>query len=144
MKLRDLIGNNSVKGAVEGLGTVANGIIDKVVTSEKERGEIKTNFAGLFADFQTEYERELTKRHANDMASDSWLSKNIRPLTLVVIIFLYTLFSLTDGNVQEFNINDSYVVLLGQWGQTIMAFYFGGRSIEKISNIVTKLKTTRK
>lgn len=144
MKLKDLIGNNSVKGAVEGLGTLANGIVDKVVTNEKERGVIKTNFAELFTDFQTEYEQELTKRHANDMASDSWLSKNIRPLTLITIVGLYTLFSLTDGNIQEFNINDSYVVLLGQWGQTIMAFYFGGRSIEKISNIVSKFKTTRK
>jgi hypothetical protein len=144
MRLKDLLKNNSVKGAVEGLGTVANGIIDKVVTNETERAEVKTNFAKLFTEFQTEYERELTKRHAADMASDSWLSKNIRPLTLVVIVGLYTIFSITDGNIFEFNINDSYVTLLGEWGQTVMYFYFGGRSIEKISNIVTNFKTTRK
>ena len=144
MRLKDLIKNNSVKGAIDGVGTVASNIIDKVVTNETERGQLKTNFAELFTDFQTEYEQELTKRHAADMASDSWLSKNIRPLTLVVIIGLYTIFSVTDGNIGAFNINDSYVTLLGQWGQTIMAFYFGGRSIEKISNIVGKFKTTRK
>ena len=144
MGLKDIFKNNSAKGVVEGLGNVANSILDNVVTSEEERANAKTNFAKLFSDFQSEYEKELTKRHANDMNSDSWLSKNIRPMTLIIIIGLFSLFSVTDGNILEFNINDSYVTLLGEWGKTIMYFYFGGRSIEKISNVVAKFKTTRK
>jgi hypothetical protein len=72
----------------------------------------------------------LTKRAQADMASDSWLSKNIRPMTLIAILTGYFTFAM----LSAFNIetNRSYVELLGQWGMLIMSFYFGGRTLEKI------------
>jgi citrate synthase len=75
----------------------------------------------------------LTQRHHADMASDSWLSKNIRPMTLVAIFFAYFLFGIMDANGMQ--ANESYVQLLGQWGMLVMSFYFGGRTLEKIMEI---------
>ena len=74
--------------------------------------------------------QEVTKRSQADMASDSWLSKNIRPLTLIAILAGYFTFAM----MSAFNVdtNRAYVELLGQWGMLIMSFYFGGRTLEKI------------
>jgi uncharacterized membrane protein (DUF106 family) len=82
--------------------------------------------------------QELTKRQEADMASDSWLSKNIRPMTLIFILFAYFLFAMMSafGN----NANEKYVELLGQWGMLIMSFYFGGRTLEKIMDMKAKEK----
>jgi hypothetical protein len=72
----------------------------------------------------------LTERAKADMASDSWLSKNIRPMTLIFILVVYTVFAMMSA--YGYNANESYVTLLGQWGMLIMSFYFGGRTLEKI------------
>jgi len=74
--------------------------------------------------------KAVTERWQADMASDSWLSKNIRPMTLIAIFVAYFLFaSLSAANI---NVNEAYVKLLGEWGQLIMLAYFGGRTAEKI------------
>ena len=75
-------------------------------------------------------QQELTKRHSADMASDSWLSKNIRPMTLIFILAAYFIFAMMSAFGS--NANERYVELLGQWGMLIMSFYFGGRTLEKI------------
>lgn len=72
----------------------------------------------------------VTARHAADMNSDSWLSKNIRPMTLITILVGYFTFAMMSAFGYE--TNRSYVELLGQWGMLIMSFYFGGRTLEKI------------
>ena len=74
--------------------------------------------------------QELTKRQQADMTSDSWLSKNIRPMTLVFILVTYTVFGLMSA--WDIDVNNNYVELLGTWGMVIMSFYFGGRTMEKI------------
>ena len=74
--------------------------------------------------------QELTKRAEADMRSDSWLSKNIRPMTLIFILIVYTVFAMMSAFGH--NANEEYVTLLGQWGMLIMSFYFGGRTLEKI------------
>ena len=80
--------------------------------------------------------QELTKRQQADMSSDSWLSKNIRPMSLVFIMFTYTMFAM----MSAFGIdtNTKYVELLGQWAMLIMSFYFGGRTLEKIIDMKSK------
>lgn len=80
--------------------------------------------------------QELTKRQQADMASDSWLSKNIRPMTLIAILAGYFVFAM----MSAFNMdtNTKYVELLGQWGMLIMSFYFGGRTLEKIIDMKSK------
>lgn len=77
--------------------------------------------------------KELTTRLQADMASDSWLSKNIRPMTLIAILAGYFTFAM----MSAFNLdtNRAYVELLGQWGMLIMSFYFGGRTLEKIMDM---------
>ena len=74
--------------------------------------------------------QELTKRQQADMGSDSWLSKNIRPMTLVFILVVYSTFATMSA--WDIEVNNNYVELLGQWGMLIMSFYFGGRTLEKI------------
>lgn len=77
--------------------------------------------------------KELTTRLQADMASDSWLSKNIRPMTLIAILAGYFTFAM----MSAFNLdtNRAYVELLGQWGMLIMSFYFGVRTLEKIMDM---------
>ena len=77
--------------------------------------------------------QELTKRQEADMKSDSWLSKNIRPMTLVFILLTYTVFGMMSA--WDIEVNSNYVELLGQWGMLIMSFYFGGRTLEKIMGV---------
>ena len=80
--------------------------------------------------------QEITKRLQADMGSDSWLSKNIRPMTLVFILITYTVFGLMSA--WDIEVNSNYVELLGQWGMLIMSFYFGGRTLEKIIDMKSK------
>ena len=80
--------------------------------------------------------QELTKRQQADMASDSWLSKNIRPMTLIFILIVYTSFA--GLSAADIEVNNNYVELLGQWGMLIMSFYFGGRTLEKIMDMKAK------
>lgn len=74
--------------------------------------------------------QEISKRWEADMKSDSWLSKNIRPMTLVYLLTAYLIMALLDGF--GFHISEVYVTLLGQWGMLVMGAYYGGRTIEKV------------
>jgi hypothetical protein len=80
--------------------------------------------------------QELTKRLQADTSSDSWLAKNIRPMTLIAILAGYFTFAMMSAF--GFETNRSYVELLGQWGMLIMSFYFGGRTLEKIIEMKSK------
>jgi hypothetical protein len=84
--------------------------------------------------------QELTKRLQADMASDSWLSKNIRPLTMVYILSAYLVLALLDA--AGLDISDNFVSLLGQWGMLVMSFYFGGRTLEKVMGMKGKKDAT--
>ena len=81
-------------------------------------------------------QHELTERLKADMGSDSWLSKNIRPMTLIAILIGY--FTFAGLSAAKIDVNESYVQLLGQWGMLIMSFYFGGRTLEKIMDMRAK------
>ena len=96
----------------------------------QQNGEL----AQLNADVAEQH--ELTDRLKADMASNSWLSKNIRPMTLIAILTGYFVFAM----MSAFGIdtNQRYVELLGQWGMLIMSFYFGGRTLEKVLTMTRK------
>jgi len=87
-------------------------------------------------------QQELTKRQEADMASDSWLSKNIRPMTLIAILAGYFIFA--GLSAAKIEVTGEYVQLLGQWGMLIMSFYFGGRTLEKIMDMKAKDKDATK
>jgi len=121
-------------GAILDIGSK---ILDKVFPdpAQAEQAKLKLlemqqngELAQLNADVSEAH--ELTDRLKADMGSDSWLSKNIRPLTLISILAGYFIFAFMSS--QGHNANEKYVELLGQWGMLIMSFYFGGRTLEKI------------
>jgi hypothetical protein len=85
--------------------------------------------------FEVEQEN-VTRRVEADMASDSWLSKNIRPMTLIFLLVAYSGFAI--ASIFDFETRGAYVELLGQWGMLVMSFYFGGRTMEKIADRVKK------
>ena len=120
-------------------------ILDKVFPdpAQAEQAKLKLlemqqngELARIAAD--TEEQKELTKRAEADMASDSWLSKNIRPMTLIAILSGYFIFAMMSAF--DIDTNKTYVELLGQWGMLIMSFYFGGRTLEKIMDMKSKEK----
>jgi uncharacterized membrane protein (DUF106 family) len=80
--------------------------------------------------------QEITKRWESDMSSDSWLSKNIRPMALIAIFAGYFLFAMMSAF--GFDATESYVQLLGQWGQIVFLAYFGGRTVEKVMDMKAK------
>jgi hypothetical protein len=81
-------------------------------------------------------DNNVSDRWKADMTSDSWLSKNIRPMSLIAIFVGYFLFSMMSAF--GYNANEGYVSLLGQWGMLIMGAYFGGRTIEKLAEMKGK------
>ena len=115
-------------------------IPDPEAKAKSQKELLQMQQEGRLAELQADNieAQELTKRQEADMNSDSWLSKNIRPMTLIFILFAYFLFAMMSafGN----NANEKYVELLGQWGMLIMSFYFGGRTLEKIMDMKSKEK----
>jgi hypothetical protein len=118
-------------------------LVDKLIPDPAQKAQAQLELAklaqdGKLADIQADINeaQELTKRQQSDMASDSWLSKNIRPMTLIAILAGYFVFAM----MSAFNMdtNTKYVELLGQWGMLIMSFYFGGRTLEKIIDMKSK------
>jgi hypothetical protein len=81
-------------------------------------------------------DNNVTDRWDADMSSDSWLSKNIRPMSLIAIFLGYFLFAMMSAF--GYNANESYVTLLGNWGMLIMGAYFGGRTVEKLAEMRKK------
>jgi hypothetical protein len=98
-----------------------------------EQEELKALLAA-----QVAQENNVTDRWKADMASDSWLSKNIRPGTLIYILTAYLLFA--GLSAAGINVQESYVALLGQWGMLVMTAYFGGRTVEKVMEMRRKDK----
>lgn len=112
-------------------------VLDKVIPDPEARAKaqaelIKVQQEGRLAELNADNieAQELTKRAEADMKSDSWLSKNIRPMTLVYILTAYLGLAIMDA--LGLDISDNFVQLLGQWGMLVMSFYFGGRTLEKV------------
>ena len=115
-----------------------SGIIDKHTFSKVEKAQFEKEMEEIFIKAELNLEKEITERHKYDMQSDSWLSKNIRPLLTIFSLFLYTLFAISDGNLGNFDIQDQYVDLLGQIVIMSLGFYFTSRGIEKTAKILKK------
>jgi hypothetical protein len=112
-------------------------IIDKVIPDPAAKAEAQLKLQqlaqdGHLAELQADMNEQnnISDRWKADLASDSWLSKNIRPMTLIAILVGYFIFA--TASAFELNVKQAYVELLGQWGMLIMSAYFGGRTLEKI------------
>ena len=129
------------------LVAIGGKILDRVLPDPETANKAKLELAQLqqsgelsvMANETKLYETEqnnLTQRVQADMASDSWLSKNIRPMTLIFLLVAYSGFAI--ASIFEYETRGAYVELLGQWGMLVMSFYFGGRTMEKIADRVKK------
>lgn len=118
-------------------------ILDKVIPDPAAKAEAQAKLLemqqqGRLAELQadTAEQQELTKRWQADTSSDSWLAKNIRPMTLIFILCAYSFFAFM--SMLDYETKSAYVELLGQWGMLVMTAYFGGRSLEKIVEMRSK------
>jgi hypothetical protein len=122
-------------GVSDSVDAVAKAISGDPQAAQKI-AEMELEFAKLAADAMKNENNNITERWNADMASDSWLSKNIRPMSLIAIFVGYFLFAMMSAF--GYNANESYVTLLGNWGQLIMGAYFAGRTIEKLAEMRKK------
>jgi hypothetical protein len=122
------MGGAAVKAIADKLGVPAS--ITEVTTALQANPELALKLKEIDTKAFEVETKAVTERWQADMASDSWLSKNIRPMTLIAIFVAYFLFAALSA--AGINVNESYVKLLGEWGQLIMLAYFGGRTAEKI------------
>ena len=119
---------------------IGSKLIDKLIPDPEQKAKAQLELAklaqeGKLADLQADMTemQELTKRHQADMASDSWLAKNIRPVMLIALFAAYIVFA--TASIWDFETKTAYVELLGQWGMLAFSFYFGSRGMEKIAEI---------
>ena len=122
-------------------------LIDKLIPDPEAKAKAQLELSKMAQDgelakmanetklYETE-QNNLTERMKADMGSDSWLSKNIRPMTLVFLLVAYSGFAI--ASIFDLETRGAYVELLGQWGMLVMSFYFGGRTMEKIADKVKK------
>ena len=113
---------------VKGVG----GVIDNLHTSEEEKLEAERKIKGLVMGYEAEMQKQVTERWKLDMQSDSWLSKNIRPLVLIFLVVSTVLLIFIDAGAITFEVKASWVDLLQLVLITVIGAYFGGRSLEKV------------
>lgn len=107
------------------------GVIDKLTTTDEERLQAKQKIQELLEEADKDAQQQVTERWKFDMQSDSFLSKNIRPLTLVFLTVMFTLLAFTDGNIGEFSIQKEYIPIFQTLLITVYGAYFVGRTWEK-------------
>ena len=122
-------------GVGDSVEAVAKAIAGDPAAAQKI-AELELEMTKVAADAMKNEDNNVSTRWSSDMASDSWLSKNIRPMSLVAIFVGYFLFAMMSAF--GLNANEAYVTLLGQWGMLIMGAYFGGRTIEKLAEMKKK------
>ena len=113
---------------VKGIG----GVVDNLHTSAEEKLEAERKIKELIANYEVEMEKNITARWQADLKSDSWLSKNVRPLVLIFLIVCTMLLIFIDAGALDFEVKSSWVDLLQLVLITVIGAYFGGRSFEKV------------
>lgn len=127
--MKEILGRLFGKGSgvVEQIG----GVVDKFVRTKDEKAQFEKEMAEIFIKAEADMQKNVTERWKSDMASDSWLSKNVRPLVLIFLIFNTMLLIFIDAGFIKFKVEDNWVGLLEVLLLTVIAAYFGGRTWEK-------------
>jgi len=128
MSLLSKLFSSGSKNLIEGIGSV----IDKFHTSGEEKLAAEQKIQELISDYETKMEANITDRWKADMNSDSWLSKNVRPLVLIFLVVSTVLMIFIDAGTINFNVEAKWTDLLQLVLITVIGAYFGGRSIEKV------------
>ena len=126
-----MIGNLLSKGTAELVKNVG-GVIDNLHTSAEEKLDAERKIKDMIMSYVAEMQKQVTERWKLDMNSDSWLSKNIRPLVLVFLVVATVLLIFIDAGVISFQVQDKWTDLLQLVLITVIGAYFGGRSLEKV------------
>ena len=127
MSILGTIFSGGAKDLVEGVGNV----IDDLHTSKEEKLEAEQKIKELIASYEVQMEKEISTRWKADMTSDSWLSKNVRPLVLIFLVISTVLLIFIDAGVINFVVEAKWTDLLQLVLITVIGAYFGGRSLEK-------------
>jgi len=127
MSILGTIFSGGAKDLVEGVG----GVIDNLHTSKEEKLEAEQKIKELVASYQNTLEKEISSRWESDMKSDSWLSKNVRPMVLIFLVISTVLLIFIDAGVINFVVEAKWTDLLQLVLITVIGAYFGGRSLEK-------------
>ena len=126
-----MLGNLLSKGTAELVKNVG-GVIDNLHTSAEEKLDAERKIKDMIMGYEAEMQKQVTERWKLDMNSDSWLSKNIRPLVLVFLVVATVLLIFIDAGVISFKVQDKWTDLLQLVLITVIGAYFGGRSLEKV------------
>ena len=127
MNILNMLTGGGAKDLVKGVGDV----IDGLHTSEEEKLEAAQKGKELVSNYEVEMEKQITDRWKSDMASDSWLSKNVRPMVLVFLVVSTVLMIFIDAGAISFDVEPKWTDLLQLVLITVIGAYFGGRSLEK-------------
>jgi len=128
MSILNKIFSTGATELIKGVG----GIIDDLTTTEEEKLTAEEKIKDMILGYEGEMQRQVSERWKSDMNSDSWLSKNVRPVTLIFLIICTMLLIFIDAGFLNFDVKDSYVDLLQLVLITVIGAYFGGRSLEKV------------
>ena len=127
MSILGTIFSGGAKDLVEGVG----GVIDDLHTSGEEKLEAEQKIKELVSNYEVEMEKTITDRWKSDMASDSWMSKNVRPMVLIFLVVATVLMIFIDAGTINFVVEPKWTDLLQLVLITVIGAYFGGRSLEK-------------
>ena len=125
-----ILGKIFSSGASDLVNSVG-GVIDNLHTSKEEKLEAEQKIKELVANYQIEMEKNITSRWEADLKSDSWLSKNVRPMVLIFLIVCTMLLIFIDAGTIKFEVEEKWTDLLQLVLITVIGAYFGGRSVEK-------------
>ena len=123
---------NLLSGGAADLVKGVGGVIDDLHTSEEEKLAAEQKIKKIIANYEVEMEKNITSRWEADLKSDSWLSKNVRPMVLIFLIVCTMLLIFIDAGALNFEVKSTWVDLLQLVLITVIGAYFGGRSFEKV------------
>ena len=127
--------NKLFSGGASKLVESVGGVLDNVITTKDEKLEAKRKLKELIMSHEAQMEKNITDRWSADMNSDSWLSKNVRPLVLIFLVVCTVLMIFIDAGTIEFTVEEKWTDLLQLVLITVIGAYFGGRSLEKTKKI---------
>tara|TARA_R100000152_G_C6769977_1_gene195992 strand:+ start:1222 stop:1617 length:396 start_codon:yes stop_codon:yes gene_type:complete len=128
MNILSKIFSSGASDLVESVG----GVIDNLTTTNEEKLEAERKIKEIVHSYESKMQEEVSERWKADMVSDSWLSKNVRPMTLIFLVISTVLLIFIDAGAIEFNVESSWIDLLQLTLLTVIGAYFGGRSWEKV------------
>ncbi len=127
-----MVGISILGGLVSKVLPAATNLIDEMHTSGEEKLAAKQKLEELLVSAEQSAQKEVSARWEADLKSGNWLAANIRPMTLIFLTAVFSLLSVTDGNIGEFTIGAAYIPVFQTLLLAVYSSYFVGRSIEKV------------